>query len=104
MNKRLRKKKRVGEFQELGIEVSCTVILDSEDIEFEVWMDNFIEMIESLDLICGGGGLPKNWSVCVSKNKGSVSEEDRKSISKWLTDNKYVKDFEISDLFDVWYG
>jgi uncharacterized protein len=103
VNKRLRKKKRVGEFQELGIEVSCTVDLASEDIEFDIWTDDFVRMIESLNLSCGGGGSFRDWSVCVSKHKGSVSEEDKKSISKWLTDNKYVKDFEISDFFDVWY-
>jgi uncharacterized protein len=103
MNKRLRKKKRVGEFQELGIEVSCVVSLGSKSLEFDVWCDDFVLMIESLSLICGGGGESDTWSVFVCKNKGSVTEENRQSISNWLSENKHVENFEVSGFFDVWH-
>jgi uncharacterized protein len=103
MNKRLRRKKRVREFQELGVDLSCCVDLDSGSLEFDIWCDDFVQMIESLDLMCGGGGISGNWSVFVAKHKGSVTEENRKSISNWLENNKHVKDFEVSGFIDCWY-
>lgn len=102
MNKRLRRKKHVGEFQELGFELNCKVDLKPDDPEFDNWCDDFIAMIESHELICGGGGLPSEWGVFVSRHKGSVTEKERCAISDWLKENKHVMEFEVKDLEDAW--
>ena len=102
MNKRLRRKKRVGEFQELGFELNCKVDIPPDSPEFDMWCDDFIEMIESHGLICGGGGLPSDWEVFVSRHKGSVTEEEKTSISNWLERNKHITDSEVKDLEDAW--
>jgi len=102
MNKRLRRKKHVGEFQELGFELSCNVELKHDDPEFDNWCDDFIAMIESYGLICGGGGLPSDWEVFIARHKGSVTEKERDAVSDWLKENKHVKNFEVKNLIDAW--
>lgn len=47
MNRRLRKKKRVGEFNELGFEVRVELRAGLSDADFEVFIDRWIEAIEA---------------------------------------------------------
>ncbi len=57
MKKRLRKKLRRGEFQELGFEVRFRAVDDLSDEAFDNVADAFIsQAIEANGLICGGGG------------------------------------------------
>jgi len=103
MNKRERKKKRIGEFQELGFELSCVVNLETDSPEFDKWCDDFLEMIESYGLSCGGGGKADDWSVFVSRYKGSVKCEEWKQIGLWLLEDLKITKFHIGPLVDAWY-
>jgi hypothetical protein len=67
VKRRLRKKKRVGEFQELGFEVAYRVPDDWSDERREEFLWQFLERaIEAHDLEAGGGGgNPRELLRCV---------------------------------------
>ena len=67
MNRRLRKKKRVGEFQELGFEVSYRIAPQvPEDARNELLWRFIIEAVEANGLAVGGGGGEDHNSFVVS--------------------------------------
>lgn len=105
MKKRLRKKKRVGEFRELGFRVQfATPGMSSEQEEAlcDRWLE---EAIESNGLICGGAFGPEEWDGFVQLDRrGSATEEHRKAIQKWLESQSQVKKVQVSPLVDAWYG
>jgi uncharacterized protein YggL (DUF469 family) len=54
MRKRLRKKKHVGEFQELGVELEMTL---RAGVDFDEFLDAFLcDAVEANGLAFGGGG------------------------------------------------
>lgn len=105
MNKRLRKKKRVGEFRELGFRVQFETPGLSDDQKLALcdrWLE---EAIEGHGLICGGAFGPSEWEGFVQLNqRGSATEEHRQSIQKWLESRADVKKVQIGPLVDAWYG
>jgi uncharacterized protein YggL (DUF469 family) len=63
MNKRLRKKKRCGEFAEWGRQL--TITRNRKD-GFDEFLDSFVEeAIESNGCYCGGGGREDSLTVMV---------------------------------------
>lgn len=54
MNKRLRKKKHVGEYDYLGFWVKCRVSQDWGAAQVEKTCDNVIQFCEAHNLNCGG--------------------------------------------------
>ncbi len=82
MKKRLRKKKRLGEFDQIGFGLEVTFIV--ADSDYDILYDAFIDFIESLNLCCGGG-LGKHWCQHVnSEDDSSVTEENRQKVVEWL--------------------
>ncbi|HTU62679.1 MAG TPA: 50S ribosome-binding protein YggL, partial [Polyangiales bacterium] len=55
MRKRLRKKKRVGEFQELCFELRAELRSDLDNAELEGFVDRLIDTVEARKLSFGGG-------------------------------------------------
>jgi uncharacterized protein YggL (DUF469 family) len=107
MNKRLRKKKRIGEFQELGFEVSFDVSPKITIAQRNALLDAFItDAIEANGLLFGGGGADKNWEgfVTVDKRRGSATEVHRQSVRAWLEDQKAISNIKIGELRDAWHG
>ncbi len=106
MNKRLRKKKHRGEFQELGFELSIEVHRDMTPNEFYMLIDRFIASVESHQLVCGGGGCPASgYNVFVSRqHRGSATENDRQAISAFVESEPKVIGSKIGPLIDSWYG
>jgi hypothetical protein len=107
MKKRLRKKRHLKEFQELGFEISCRLRDNLTEEEFDKFIDDFIEKaIESHDLIFGGGGDSKSWEgfICHDKRYQYPTEDDRKMIKDWLSSRNEVIDSSVSQLVDAWYN
>lgn len=100
MKKRLRKKKRLGEFREWGREVSINL---REGTSGEEFMDDFIEMIEDAKLCCGGGGRGMEWKMIVEIG---ISEREARLnlIRQWLESRGDVADWSVGDEFDLWHG
>jgi hypothetical protein len=102
MNKRLRKKKHLGEFKELCFELSFKLNVESDSIK-DRFMDEFISLIEDNNLICCGG-YSKDFSFCIAKNKGSCNEDHQQIILNWLNNKSIVTNIIVGKLVDAWYG
>lgn len=100
-SRRLLKKLRIGEFQELGfeIEVKLTGSLIPEEQESLVG-DLLSEVIEPRSLsFCGWlkGGFVAH------RSRGSATEDDRESVRQWLLSRPEVESVVIGPLIDAWY-
>ena len=108
MRKRLRKKRHLSEFQELGFEITF-LILGSEDVEQESdLLFEFLEQaIEANGMYFGGAGKEGRWSGIVyplNRHGTPMTEDRREVVTSWLKANDDFEFLEASGLFDVWYG
>jgi uncharacterized protein YggL (DUF469 family) len=110
--KRLRKKYHQGEFKQLGFEINADwvkeykLIFDNEQEAKDYNNDIFllIEKVEDLKLVSGGSFGPKGASLFVCKHKGTCTQEDANKLKALWEATGIVKNIQISDLVDVWYG
>jgi uncharacterized protein len=102
MKKRLRKKLHKGEFQEFGFDI---LIQFKQTISFdkkEIFIDDFIELIEELNLLFGGGGSELKMEGFITAEKGSVTNLHENKISSWLeSKSDIVESFKIEKK-DAW--
>jgi uncharacterized protein len=56
MRRRLRKKRRLGEFIELGFLVRAELVPALDDPAFDAFLDRWIDAVEARGLVFGGGG------------------------------------------------
>jgi uncharacterized protein len=102
MKKRLRKKRHKGEFQEFGFDI---LIQFNQTISFdkkEIFIDDFIELIEELNLLFGGGRYELKMEGFITAEKGSVTNLDENKISSWLeSKSDLVESFKIEKK-DAW--
>ena len=88
LNRRQRKKLRVGEFQEFVFEVRIQFRQHMDDVAHDVFLEGFIDLIESRRLAVGGmgGQLPllETDGVVSACGRGSPTEEDRAAVVNWL--------------------
>lgn len=99
-SRRLRKKLRVGEFQELGFDYELARPAKPSIEEQDRFLDQLLEdLVEPRGLSMGGGvacGL-------VSARKGSPTEEDRLAFDAWLRRWPSVQSVKVGPLRDAWY-
>ena len=100
MNKRRRKKLHIGEFIQLGFEASFKCALGLAQPDREQLLFDFLEnAIEGNDLLAGGGGDENMGLFIVSARKrGTVTDEERNRVREWLSKEKRIGAFEVSDL------
>jgi uncharacterized protein YggL (DUF469 family) len=99
-SKRLRKKLRIEEFQELGFAVGFRLSNELSPKDRDAFWIGFIEQIELRGLAFGG-----NEEGYVTKfGRGSATEEDRAAIRAWLEARPEVGSVALGDLEDAWYG
>ncbi len=100
-SRRLRKKLHLGEFQQLGFEVSITLKPNLEIDDLDRFLDEFIlHAIEKNDLAFGGGtdsGFITTWK------RGSASEAHRTIVENWLSRRQEVISATLGPLIDAWY-
>jgi len=101
-NKRLRKKLYLGEFAVYGFEFYCKLNSNVEE-DLDKFFDDIMNLVESRELMAGGGGNADDFSmfVCSVHRYGSTTEEDRDVIEKWLSDNNLVLDINVGGLVDA---
>lgn len=99
--RRLRKKLKIAEFQEMGFEYKAELVKAMDDAAQNAMIEDFVnQVIEPRGLVLGG------WvhSGFVSKNGlGSATEEDRAAVNQWLASKAELKNIEVSVLMDAWY-
>jgi uncharacterized protein len=105
LKRRLRKKFHVGEFRELGFEVTVEFKPNFNGMEFDQFWREFIGKIEKNKLVCGGGGNHKIWQVFVTSSKKyqSPTDEQRENIKSYLESLSDIAKCEVGKLRDAWY-
>ncbi len=102
MKKRLRKKKRIGEFAEFGRQLVAFRNTKMNPNEFH---DAFIsEAIENNGLLCGGGLSEDKISVIVQLGKMSENPESKfVKVTAWLDERSDIEKWIVGPLFDLNY-
>ena len=103
MNRRLRKKHRVGEFTERGFELRFAIPTHWDETEQLRFWDRAIERIESLGLAVGGG-VGTRWDVFVTRlaDRGSVSRAQRQALMESLAADPDVSALHVGPLVNAW--
>ena len=106
MNKRLRKKKRVGEFKKLGFELRGDLRPGLAGADMDAFIDRLIDVVEARKLGFGGGaGRNDKLDGFVTRmGRGSATEDDRAALAAFLVGDVAVIGHEIGALRDAWYG
>jgi uncharacterized protein len=103
MNRRQRKKARLGEFIELGFELTFALPSAWSDADTDGFSDRAIDKIESLGLSVGGG-TGHVWDVFVTAfaPRTSVTESQRQALLNWLNADPAVSALRVGPLSDAW--
>jgi hypothetical protein len=104
VKKRLRKKRRLGEFREDCFELTFEMSAALSNDEIDVLTDTFIEMIESNGLQFSGGGNNRWSGIVQGPYRGSATESDRQVVLDWLNQHPNVLNAHAGPLRDAWYG
>ncbi len=103
-NRRLRKKLRVDEYQELGFDIAFKLADDSDSDTIEDFLNRFFdEAIQPNELGFGGEGDTLWHGLVCTQKLGKCTEEHRSIVEKWLTDNGATT-VTVSALYDVWWA
>lgn len=104
MNKRQRKKHRLGEFQELGFELRFHTPEHWTDDEQGAFSDACIRQVEALGL-CVGGGTGTDWEVfvCGFAERATVTAAQRQTLIDWLAAHPDVSQIAAGPLVDAWW-
>jgi uncharacterized protein YggL (DUF469 family) len=106
MNMRLRKKKRVGEFKELGFELVGDLRPGISDDEIDAFVDRLIVAVEPRKLGLGGGGGREGkfegFVTRFGRGRGSATEDDRTPLAAFLAGDVDLVRHEVGALKDAW--
>lgn len=106
MKKRLRKKKRVAEFQEFGFQTGFRFSDELDMMTINDLIDRFIEnAIENNGLQFGGGGkFQWNGFVTLDKARGSTLEHHREAVKQWYIQESQILEYYVTSMIDAWHG
>lgn len=100
-SRRLRKKLRLGEFQEWGFRFEADLRARSPDEEIALVDSLLAEVVEPRRLALGG------WitrGFIVPFGRGSVTDDDRQAVQRWLQARPEIKTARVGPLIDAWHG
>jgi uncharacterized protein YggL (DUF469 family) len=107
MKKRLRKKKRIGEFKEFGFKAGFRFSNHITKKARNNLLNRFIEeAIEKNGLQFGGGGGGSEWDgfVAINKSRGSTLETHRQAVENWFIHEAEIQEYYVTTMIDAWYG
>jgi uncharacterized protein YggL (DUF469 family) len=105
MNRRQRKKYRLGEFRELGFELGWQFRNIEDDVAVDAFIDAFLSFVEARDIGFGGGFRPDGGDGFACRlNRGSVTEDDRTALVAWLKHHPAVASAQAGEFRDAWHG
>jgi len=112
MNRRMRKKRHLGEYQEFGFNVRFQVRPDEADPDFMGFENEFILDAIEANLLGFGGSIGDSYDGFVvrmdprarGKCCESVTPEQRSTLERWLLAHPRVFDLHVGPLIDAWYG
>lgn len=104
-NQRQRKKLRLGEFQELGFDVTAKSAKELTPSERQEFIDRLIDARGERGLLFGGGFNDYlEGFVVVDALRGSVTDEQRESFKAWLESCPELTNVFAGPLKDAWYS
>lgn len=103
-SKRLRKKLKVDEFQELGFDVAWSFKEDITGAGIDDFIDQFFaQVIEPKALgFAGEGDVLWHGFVC-TKQSGCCTDEQRSAVENWLKENG-AQAVSVGELYDFWWS
>ena len=102
MNKRLRKKKHLGEFKEWIADVEVVL---APDADFDSFLDRFIEdCVEAGGMYFGGGGRHPRLEGVVELGRNELYQQRHGWVMRWLEDRAEVTRFTVGEPVDAWYA
>lgn len=108
LNRRQRKKLRVGEFREFLFAVQMRFGVPLDEAAYEDFLDALVRFADSQRLTFGGLGgrtpLTETSAVVSTRTRGSPSEADRQALLEWLQGRCEVESAEVGAFADAWYG
>lgn len=106
MRKRLRKKKRVGEFRELCFELRAELRSGLDNTELAGFVDRLIDTVEARRLSFGGGAGRNQMleGVVTRDGRGSTTEDDRAALAAFLEAEGIIVRHDVGALVDAWHG
>jgi uncharacterized protein YggL (DUF469 family) len=99
-SRRIRKKKRLGEFIEMGFLI---YLYFGEDKDYAI-IDSFISLIEKKNFFCGGGGDANKYSFFVNRDKKAITEEERVLIIEEAKKIQGVNHVIAFELVNSWHS
>lgn len=105
MKKRLRKKLKVAEFQELGF-FAAGSFNQVEEPEVDIFFEKLINFADENNMQCGGGYDTEEFELFVNTGvKNSENEAQRAKMIAFMEEAKnVVKEFEVTELVDAYYS
>jgi uncharacterized protein YggL (DUF469 family) len=113
MNRRMRKKRRCGEYTELGFMVKAQFQGACDATTMNKFLDDFLSVVENGHMACGGfcnhEGRVMYMFVTSNIKRGnskslymSTTEEQRHSVLLWCKAQDILSDVMVSELCDGW--
>lgn len=104
LNRRQRKKKRVGEFQAFCFVVEARFPSAPDWPALYAMLDAFIDVaIERQGLVFGGGGTDVFHGIVSSGARyAPIGEHHRASVGAWLKNQALLEDVVVGPLIDAW--
>lgn len=102
MKKRLRKKLRFGEFQEMGFQVRFDSPKEmTDDDVLDTFWPRLIDVVEDNSLEIGGS-LTSFFAT--GETRRTVTEAQRAALGDWLRAQPEVSNVALGPLRDAWHG
>ena len=105
-NQRQRKKLHLGEFAELGFEVSADLTRELDERQRDVLIDAFLEECIEANGMLFGGGINKDLGgfIVPDAARGSATEEQRECVREWLLGRPEFSAVTVGPLVDAWHA
>ncbi|MBX7105986.1 MAG: YggL family protein [Gemmataceae bacterium] len=104
MRRRLRKKRRIGEFRQDVFRVTIRTVAMSREEE-DAFLDYWLEAcVEEHGLGFGGGCREGRWDGYIQRSGRTTTDDDRRTIEEWLKNEPRVAAYAIGTPVDGWYG
>jgi uncharacterized protein YggL (DUF469 family) len=101
MKKRLRKKLRLREFQEMGFHVDFDVNLASNIETENAFFNKLLDFVDGQELSIGGS---MNSFYVTRTKRDSATDVDRNVVEAWLQQQPEVSSVKVWPLDNSWHG
>ena len=104
MKKRLRKKKRLGEFAQLGFHIGGTLRAPLNDTDLDAFHHRLLALVEARGLSFGGGSSETHFRGFLAyAGRQSATEDDRAALTAFLKGDAALSASEVGELVDAWH-